>query len=189
VFNVQKISFKPISPLLVAEVVYSSFAERRAQLDAHLSAWVHITSSLNIPDARLDLAAYTAFLFCKVIALTTKHRGFSEEHEFRVIYIPEHDPRGYMRPHLHYHIGPRGLEPKLKFRFGTTLRATIGNGFAEEQTTGTLSELLEFVLLGPTVSSPLAKASFIRMLERNNMAEFKDRVFPSTIPLRPPFAV
>jgi hypothetical protein len=48
-----------------------------------------------------------------------------------------------------------------------------------------LTDILEFIMLGPSVSSPLAKSAFVRMLERNNKSQFADRVFPSTIPLRP----
>src|ERR1700704_1456843 len=51
-------------------------------------------------------------------ALTTKHRGFSEEREWRAIYVPERDPLGYLRGHLDYAVGSRGVEPKLKFKFG-----------------------------------------------------------------------
>jgi len=45
--------------------------------------------------------------------------------------------------------------------------------------------MLEFIMLGPTISSPLAKAAFKRMLERIGKGEYADRVVPSTIPLRP----
>lgn len=50
----------------------------------------------------------------------------------------------------------------------------------DEYSTGSLTNLAEFIILGPTVSSPLAKASFIRMLTSIHMQQFADRVFPST---------
>jgi len=187
VFDVQKVPFGPQSPLLIAEVVYATPAERLDQLKGHFEAWAAATKSLNIDDGRIYLAAYAAFLFAKLIALTTKHHGFSEEQEFRVIYIPELDPHGDLKPLLHYHIGLRGLEPKLKYKFGTVRRDTVGTEPALEQSI--IADLLEFVLLGPTISSPLARASFIRMFERNGLGQFKDRVNSSSIPLRPSFHV
>ncbi len=184
VFDVQRVNFQPDSPLLIAEVTYANAQERRQQLTDHLAAWSQL--ALNLQDNHLHLAAYAAYLFVKLIALTTKHRGFHEEREVRVIYYPERDPRGYLIPNLSYHVGTRGVEPKLKYRFGVNLPATIG-GPAEVITTGSFSDLVALILLGPTVSSPLAKASFIRMLKSNELGEFEDRVYSSSIPLRPTF--
>lgn len=185
VFNLQKVTFRTAGPLLIAHVVYANDHERIQQLHAHLAAWAEITKALAIPTENLGVAAYWAFVFCKLIALTTKHHGFSEENEVRVIHTPENDPLGYLKPFLHYHVGPRGVEPKLKFKFGSIIRPTAPNAPVDEFTTGRLEDLLEFFLLGPTVSSLLARRAFIRMLERNNLAQFADRVRTSTIPLRP----
>jgi hypothetical protein len=84
---------------------------------------------------------------------------------------------------LDYFIGSRGVEPKLKLQLGAT--DLPQDGWSERLTIPALSEILEFIILGPSVSSPLAKSSFIRMLQRINKGKFSDRVFPSTIPLRP----
>jgi hypothetical protein len=189
VFNAQRVNFHPASPLLIAEVTYACRQQRELQLRDHLNVWAQMTAQLGLPDDHLYLAAYAAFLFTKLIALTTKHQGFHEEKEVRIIYIPEQDRRGYLRPYLSYHIGPRGVEPKLKYKFGATLRTTDGNQPVEELSTGVLADLIEFIILGPTVSSPLAKASFIRMLQGIELLAFQDRVFPSTIPLRPTFQI
>jgi hypothetical protein len=183
------VNFHPSSPLLIAEVSYTNAQQREQQLREHMDAWAQLTSNLNLADDHLYLASYAAFLFVKLVALTTKHQGFAEEKEVRVIYVPEQDPRGYLRPNLSYHIGARGVEPKLKYKFGPTLQTTDGNTPVEALTTGTLADLIQFILLGPTVSSPLAKASFIRMLRGINKEAFQDRVLPSTIPLRPTFQI
>lgn len=185
VFNAQRVTFNAASPLLITEVTYADVLQREKQLRDHLDVWAQITTRLNLPDNHLFVAAYAAFLFVKLIALTTKHRGFEEEKEVRVIYIPEQDPRGYLKPQLGYHIGARGVEPKLRYKFEQTMRTTDGQEPVDEYSTGSLTNLAEFIILGPTVSSPLAKASFIRMLTSVHMQQFADRVFPSTIPLRP----
>ncbi len=184
VFNTQKVHYRPHSPLIIAKVAYGSYAAREAQLRQHLRQWIQITQAANLPDDHLYLVAYAIFDFIKSFSLVTKHSGFDEEKEWRIVYVPERDPLGYLKPCLDYFVGPRGVEPKLKYKFGETYQPEEGKT-GEPLTTGTLSDILEFILLGPSASSPLAKAAFVRMLERNNKRAFSDRVFPSTIPLRP----
>jgi hypothetical protein len=183
VFNTQKLNYQPFSPLHIAKVTYASPTEREKRLRAYLEQWAQITRDANLADDRLYLAAFSAFDFVKAIALTTKHNGFSEENEWRVIYVPERDQLGYLKPLLNYFVGPRGVEPKLKFKLGAPLSPTTGKG--DDLKIGTLSDILECIVLGPTISSPLAKASFVRMLQHMGKGDLSDRVLPSTIPLRP----
>jgi Protein of unknown function (DUF2971) len=183
VFNTQKIRYQPHNPLLIVKVNYAPIEERMRQLEEHLIEWARITRDANLPNDRLYLAAYAAFIFVKSFSLVTKHHGFAEEREWRVIYVPERDPRRYMQPRLDYFVGPRGVEPKLKFKFGAT--DVPQDGSAEELTSSKLDNILQFILLGPTVSSPLARSAFIRMLQRLGKNNFADRVFSSAIPLRP----
>jgi Protein of unknown function (DUF2971) len=185
VINLEKVTFSPLNPLLIAEVTYASDTERATLFDGHLQEWINITKSLNLSDDRLYIAARAAFLFTKTIALTTKHRGFEEEHEVRVIYNPDQDPRGYLKPCLDYRVAPRGVEPKLKYKFDTSYAPTDGLDPPTPLDSGALPDLIEFFLLGPTISSALAQKSFIRMLERLNLQAFTGRVFASSIPLRP----
>jgi hypothetical protein len=170
---------------MIARVAYLTDAKRINQLETQFAEWVKITQRARLPDARLYLAAYAIFDFVKTLALCTKHTGFSEEREWRALYVPERDPLGYLKSRLDYFVGPRGVEPKLKYKFGQTYPPQAADSGAEPLTTGALTDILEFILLGPTVSSPLAKSAFCRMLERNSKSEFANRVFPSTIPLRP----
>jgi Protein of unknown function (DUF2971) len=184
VFNTQKVRYQPHHPLLIVKVRYASSNERIQQLQLGLTEWVRITHAINLPDDKLYLAAYAAFYFVKALSLITKHRGFSEEQEWRIIYVPERDPLGYLTPQLDYFVGPRGVEPKLRYKFGPILRPAEGRT-GDDLPTGKLSEILEFIVLGPSISSPLSKSSFIRMLQRIGKSQFSDLVFPSTIPLRP----
>jgi hypothetical protein len=173
-------------PLLITKVNYVSPKEREDQLKAGLGEWARITCLASLSHDRLHLAAYSAFNFVKVFSLTTKHCGFAEEQEWRVVYVPERDPLGYLKPMLDYLIGPRGVEPKLKYKLGSAiLKPQSGSG--DDLVTGALSDILEFIILGPSVSSPLARSSFVRMLQRIKKGHFSDHVFPSTIPLRPLF--
>lgn len=185
VVNTQKVNYQPHSPLIIAKVAYKTNQQREQVLRAELQNWATVTQTANLPDDQLYLAAYAAFGFVKSLALVTKHMGFSEENEWRVVCVPERDPLGYLKSCLDYFVGPRGVEPKLKYKFGKTYNPNPPKAGAAVLTSGALTDILEFVLLGPSVSSPLAKAAFIRMLERNGKGAFSDRIFPSTIPLRP----
>ena len=178
VFNTRPVSNPPPAPLWIAKVVYKSTAERIQMLENGLQQWVSITQALNLSDDQLYLAAYAAFYFIKAFALITKHKGFAEEAEWRVIYVPDLDEQKVLVDQFGYHISPRGAEPKLKFKI-----APVVSGAPVPLS---LANILEFVLLGPSHSSQLAQAAFRRMLRGTNV-EAKS-VFASTIPLRPKFA-
>ncbi|KRP96416.1 hypothetical protein AOQ72_19115 [Bradyrhizobium yuanmingense] len=184
VINTQRLHYLSHSPVLLAKVSYKNGPEREQAIRAGLENWAKITESADLADDQLYLAALAAFGFVKTLALVTKHAGFDEEREWRAVYVPERDPFGYLKPCLDYFVGPRGVEPKLKYKFGATYVGEQARA-TQSLTTGALADIIELVLLGPSVSSPLAKASFIRMLERNGKSAFRDRVFSSTIPLRP----
>jgi hypothetical protein len=47
-----------------------------------------------------------------------------------------------------------------------------------------LAKIVDRIILGPTISSPLSRAAFIRMLEKLGHSELKDHA--STIPFRAP---
>jgi hypothetical protein len=177
VFDTAKLTMVETSPLMIAQVSYGSDDERLEQLEALLNQWAEITQGSALPDDKLYLAAHCALSVIKTYALTTKHKGFSEEAEWRVIYYPERDTAGALKPFLGYHIGERGVEPKLKYPVGH-----IANVSAVDLA---LERLLDRIILGPSVSSPLGKRSVERMLEKINKAEFKERLHTSGIPLRP----
>jgi hypothetical protein len=177
VFNTRNIPDPPQAPLRIAKVIYGTPAKRIAFPRAKLAEWTNITRSANLADDRLYLAAYAAFLFIKSFALVTKYKGFQEEQEWRIIYLPEIDPDKRLVHQFGYFIGPRGAEPKLKFKIAPVL------GGAPDSLS--LARLVEFIVLGPSLSSPIAKSGFSRVLRGTCLQGFEDRVYASTIPLRP----
>jgi hypothetical protein len=177
VFDTAKLTMVETSPLMIAQVSYGSDDDRLGELEKILNRWAEITEGSGLANDKLYLAAHYAFSVIKTYALTTKHRGFSEEVEWRVIYFPERDTDGALKPFLGYHIGERGVEPKLKYPVGH-----IANVSAVDLA---LERLLDRIILGPSVSSALGKRSVERMLEKINKAEFKERLHTSGIPLRP----
>jgi hypothetical protein len=113
----------------------------------------------------------------KLFSLFSKHRGFSEEREWRIVYLIERDINKRLEPMCQYAIGPRGVEPKLKLRL-EPIDGVIPPGFA-------LSKLIHQIILGPSVSTPLAQAALLRMLDNIGKPELRERVVASNIPFRP----
>jgi hypothetical protein len=95
---------------------------------------------------------HAAFTAITLLSLTTKHRGFSEEVEWRVIYFPERDRSGLLKEFMGYHIGDRGIEPKLKCPVESCAGVT-------DQTDLTLENIVDRIILGPSESSLFAKQS------------------------------
>lgn len=54
------------------------------------------------------------FSLMEIYSLISKHPGFSEENEWRIIYLPERDTRNILKDSFHYVIGNHGVELKLK---------------------------------------------------------------------------
>ena len=177
VFDSAKVMQVPESPLLVAKVSYGSNADRLKELQGLLYRWADITANLNVQDDQLYIVAHTAFHVIKTFALTSKHIGFLEEHEWRVIYDSERDTKGLLKPFHGYHIGDRGVEPKLKY--------TVGHIAGVSAADTALERLLDRIILGPSISSPLTVRSVERMLEKMGKPQFKPLVRASGIPLRP----
>ncbi|RWD01442.1 MAG: DUF2971 domain-containing protein [Mesorhizobium sp.] len=164
------------SPLVLVKVKYASTEERLQWLEKKVLEWCGIMRRSPIPAELAYVAAHQLFYLILVFALSTKHKGFREESEWRLIYMPDRDHRGLLTDKFHYAIGPRGVEPKLILRVGPLPGAIPDLTF---------SGIVERILLGPSISSPLAKASVLRMLERLGKRELSPKVHSSTIPLRP----
>jgi hypothetical protein len=80
------------SPLIISRVHYASAEDRRTWLNQKLLAWCDILRNSAIPDNMLHVAAYWFFSLIKLFALKSKHHGFQEECEWRLIYLPDRDP-------------------------------------------------------------------------------------------------
>lgn len=168
---------KPDSPLLIGKVHYASGEERKAWLEGKIRSWCEIVAKVGIPEDKLHLAAHSIFSAIKIYALTSKHRGFSEEHEWRMIYLPDRDPNGIMKDSLHYIVGKHGVEPKLRFKIRPLP--------LKSPEVWTFEGILDRIILGPSLSTVLARSSIIRMLEVIGKPTFGQKVVSSGIPLRP----
>jgi hypothetical protein len=177
VFDTGKIQFVTNAPMHLLKVEYASAMDRGQRLSGLLSKWATVVKQGNIADEHLWLAAFAALRAIILFGLTHKHDGFAEEREWRIVYLREIDVAGVLSSQLGYSLGKQGVEPRLKFRLEV--------GSARDWPKQGLETLLDKIILGPSVSSYLAKQAVDRMLQTQGKAQFIGRVVASTIPLRP----
>lgn len=175
VFDTKKLDWLPNSALIAGRVVYLSTKERSTWLERYVARIEQFLYRNRIPDA--DLAEVGAIVFerLKTASIFSKHCGFDEEQEWRVVYMPERDPQGLLAPFLSYHNGPRGVEPKLCFKVAPL----------EGMTKGALSLdlLIDRIILGPS-RSPLALGAAKRMLSMMGKPNLAAKLTASEIPYR-----
>jgi hypothetical protein len=116
VFDTGQLEVLETSPLIIANVIYASREVRLQWLKDMLSTFVGILKVTSIPTEKLHIPSECLFERIKIFALFSKHSGFEEENEWRVVYMPERDPNKKLASMLNYSIGPRGVEPKLRFK-------------------------------------------------------------------------
>jgi Protein of unknown function (DUF2971) len=176
VFDAGKLPVRDDAPLFIARVQYASTEERTNWLQQRTAQFARILGQTSIPDDKLWLGAYLFFERLKLFAVFTKHQGFKEENEWRVVYMPDRDRDKVFDRMISYWVGPRGVEPKLKIKIEHI------PGLIDEDLS--LSKIVERIILGPSLSSPLARASILKMLDTLGRSDLKDRINSSTIPLR-----
>ena len=176
VFDTAQLNVIDGSPLIISKVSYDTTDARKAWLKNLLVTFEKIISLSNIPDDKIYLAAYYLFERIKLFALFTKHRGFKEEDEWRIVYIPERDAEEKLKPMFQYFIGPRGVEPKLKFKVLPVKGLTTDDL--------SLTKIIERIIIGPSISSPMTKATIERMLDILKHSDLKSKLQGSTIPFR-----
>lgn len=178
VLDTAKLEPKENSPFIVAKVVYLSKEIRLKWIDNALDKLAVIIKTGNLfNDEDLYYAAYYLFERIKIFALFTKHSGFKEEKEWRVVYLKERNSDPQIDKMLGYAKTFRGLEPKLKFKF-KALESISNAEFS-------ISSLTHKIILGPSFSSPMSKSTFERMLDIVGKPELKEKVSVSDIPFRP----
>ena len=103
----------------------------------------------NVPKELLYIPANFLFQKIKLFSLGTKHHGFSEEQEWRVIYMKDRDHTQAFENMYDYTISSRGIEPKLKFKVSYIEGATSKDL--------SFSQIIHKIILGPNTSLPLSR--------------------------------
>jgi Protein of unknown function (DUF2971) len=176
VLDTAKITAREDLPLVVAKVHYGTAEQRMDRLKRYITQFAGILQTSRLPDDKLWLASFYFFQRLKQFSIFTKHRGFLEEDEWRIVYLKDRDGANSFDKMLSYTVGPRGVEPRLKLK----IDAIPGT----PEMNISLAEVVDRIILGPSVSSPLAHAAIVRMVERLNFSELRNRIFSSTIPFR-----
>ncbi|WP_288960891.1 DUF2971 domain-containing protein [uncultured Sulfitobacter sp.] len=176
VFDASKVKVTEDSPLALAPVQYGTQEQRRSAIERKITDVARLISQSSIPDDYMEHLADVIFKRICLYAIFTKHSGFAEESEWRLVYLKDRDKAATLEPYLSYFNGPNGFEPKLKLPLAPI------KGAVDE--TLDLSSVVHRVIVGPTVSSPLARRSIERMLEKIGKPELKSKIWMSEIPYR-----
>ncbi len=116
VFDTAKVPARDEAPLIIGEVHYATTEERMDWLRQRVTQFATILASSHAPDDKLYFTSFWFFQRLKLFAIFTKHRGFQEESEWRLVYMRDRDPTQVFDKMFSYSIGPRGVEPKLKLK-------------------------------------------------------------------------
>jgi hypothetical protein len=172
VFDTGKLVAQEQTPLTLSKVYYGTAEDRVNFIDERITHFADIVRYNAIDDDEIEICAYYLLERIKLFSLFAKHRGFKEEDEWRVVYMKERDEQMRYSNMLSYSIGPRGVHPKLKFKFEEAPELA-DNKIA-------FSDLIHRIILGPSLSSPIAYGVIMRMLDGK---DFKSTLKPFLRPL------
>jgi hypothetical protein len=176
IFDSSKINYLEESPFIVSRVSYASSQSRRGWIQGKISQACEVITREKLTRENMPKVAHMLFERFKIFALLSKHHGFAEEREWRVIYMPDRDQRGLLSPMLSYAVSFRGIEPKLKFRV-----APLPELFADDLS---LEKVIDHILLGPSTSGPLSFHAVRRMLQSAGRSRLAESLRASTTPYR-----
>lgn len=170
--------FKPIqtSPVLLLKVSYGDSRRRRDEIEKLFAEWCGIIANTNIAEELLYLASYELFQLSLLYALSSKHAGFSEENEWRFVYMPDRDTDKALEPYIQYALVRGRAEPKLKLEL-KPISGVLDEGFS-------LAGVVHGAILGPGQNDALSVSGFRFLLQRINRGDFVSLLKVSGIPFR-----
>jgi len=163
--------------LTLSDIYYASSKDRIDWINLKLSELARILSREKIPDDMLTIVALVFFERLKYFSIFTKHKGFEEEKEWRAVYFKGKDKNKLLDSMLSYSVTSKGVEPKLKLKIEPIDAITSTKDLS-------LESIISKIILGPSISSPFARKSVERMLEKIGKPEISKKVMASSIPFR-----
>lgn len=155
------------SPVLYCDE--ASFCEEFSKVVSNLDE--HLKTAKSPDSVQLFSILLNVFHFA---TLSTKHKGFSEEREWRVIYSPTMSPSDKITFDLETIAGV----PQRVYKFPL-------KNYPEQGHFGvTIPELLSEIIIGPTSQGFLIYDALVRALESVGVEEAAKKVKISNIPLR-----
>lgn len=180
VFDTKKMGDTPDNPLIIASVEYKSNRERIDWINAKIDKFIEYIKEMNFTRENIYLAAHALFQRLLVFALFTKHKGFEEEKEWRLVYVKhwvaDYNLSSRLENMLSYHFGKRGIEPKFILPI-EPMEGIISEGI-------TLENMIESIIVGPTISNQLTQQSIKKMLKKLGKEALIDKLKFSDIPFR-----
>lgn len=120
-----------------------------------------------------ELARVLAY-FLHVLTISTKHPGFAEEREWRIVYEPNIQKSQHMKED---YIEIHGI-PQRVFKFGL-------KNIPDEQFTGVEpNEILERLIIGPSSYPWPMREAFVEQMTRAKIESASEKVWVSDIPIR-----
>lgn len=153
----------------VAYLSRAEFGKEFATLAANLEASRDL---LRVSGEEIILA--NAFAMLRYAMLCTKHRGFAEEREWRVLHNPRLEPSERLRSSVEVVSGV----PQRVYRIPLEDVPTEG------LTGMTVDQLLRRVIIGPCADPILLWEGFVELLTEAGVANAHERVSISNVPLR-----
>ncbi|MCU1123577.1 DUF2971 domain-containing protein [Stenotrophomonas pavanii] len=178
VFDSSKLTEDAGSPLIIAPVEYRSTEERFEWMDWAIEHTAHAIKALGPSADPSDLvrAVHQYYARLRRAALFSKHKAFSEEKEWRIVYDPTADESGgKYKEQMGYAITPKGIQPKLKLRLGAR---AVGKPLH-------LEDIVEAIILGPTGGSLIAEHAMRRLCVAAGKPKLASKVVSSSTPYRP----
>lgn len=166
----------PESPLIVGRVHYASKSARKDWIREKLTKLAKVIAEHAKNDDDYFYATYAWLHRLKSFSLFTKHYGFREEKEWRIVYMSDRDNDQLFKKYFGYLATNRGIEPKLKLPINSVPELKTQNI--------SISSLVDRIILGPSVSSVLAVNSLRQMLKAIGQDGLAERVVASEIPFR-----
>lgn len=176
VINTRALTPVDNSPFMLSNVVYGSREDRVTWVREKLKELAQFIRDRGVSDNDIHKVSYYFLKRLSVFALFTKHCGFAEEQEWRVVYLREFDRENRFTSLLSHAITSKGLEPKMKI--------DISKGSGVFSTDVHLENLVERIILGPTASSVIVRKTFERVLSSCELDGLRAKVHSSEIPLR-----
>ena len=176
-FDPAKIEGTGRSPLIIGKVDYKTPEKQQQWMIERLDGISALVCGRTLDDKDLCSIAHYWLERLKIFSLFTKHVGFDEENEWRAVYLKNRDHTGSLVDMFSYAVASSGVQPKLKLKI-----APLQGIFAEYLS---FEKIVTKIILGPSLSSVLAKSAVIRMLEKNGKKDLAMRVVASSIPFRP----
>lgn len=174
VFDTNAVVPNEESTLMLNKVIYASGSDRQYWIKQKVDHFAQTLAKLNPSDEQLYLASYAILERVKLFALYSKHEGFREEREWRLVYLKQRDTKGLLSPMIGHHSAPSGVATKLKLDL-----KSVGRSMDL-----TLDRLIHSIILGPGLASPLSVKATQVMLTRINKPHLIERLHRSSTPFR-----